>query len=141
MNLLMLIFLLFPLAAGAQIAAGSGHSFHPIIEFGHEGGNLRPYRIGIDAAGHIKVMKGNPQLKAQSIPAEQVQELLQKATDNSFWKGVPGSETPASALPDFGFVFVTVHSTKGKVTKHHGAQSGPLGEFYSTLSDLVLAKP
>ena len=141
MNLLTVILLLFPLAAGGQIVARSGHTFHPVIEFGHYGGNLRPYTIGIDAAGHVKVMKGNPRLKAQSIPVGQVQEFLQKATDKRFWQEVSGPATPTSALPDFGFVFVTVRTTTGKVTKHHGAQSGPLGEIYSKLSDLVLANP
>lgn len=115
-------------------------AFRPVIEFGHQGGNLRPYRIGIDAGGQVKVLAGSPHLKADHIPAEKVQELLQMASDESFWKSTAADDARAQKmLPDFGFVFVRVHVTGQRAIYHRGRQTGPLGKFYTELSDLVLA--
>lgn len=111
----------------------------PVIEFGHEGGNLRPYRVAIYADGRVKALKGAPSLKAQSVPAEKVTELVSRATDRKFWKRGRIEKRPA--LPDFGFAFVRVRTQSGRIIYHHGPQTGPLGEYYSALSDLVLAKP
>jgi hypothetical protein len=118
-------------------------AFRPVIEFGHQGGNLRPYKIGIDANGQVRVLQGRPQLATNHIPAEKVQELVSMASDNSFWESSPADDAKAQrGLPDFGFVFVRVRAAAGShpVIYHHGRQAGPLGKFYAQLSDLVLAQ-
>ena len=117
----------------------SRQAFRPVVEFGHKGGNLRPYRIGIDASGQVKVLQGSPQLKAESIPAEKVQELVREASDDQFWKASAEEEASAQKiLPDFGFVFVKVRSAGHRVIYHQGRPAGPLGRFYDQLSELLL---
>src|SRR3954470_11918710 len=96
-------------AAPPRPRALSHAGFRPVIEFGHKGGNLRPYRIGIDASGLVKVLQGSPQLKAESVAPEKVQELLREASDDQFWKAGAAQDAEApKILPDFGFVFVRV---------------------------------
>lgn len=130
----------FLLMASMPATATTARTFRPVIEFGHKGGNLRPYRIGIDASGQVKVLEGSPQLKANRIPAEKVQELLQEASDKSFWESSSADDAQAQrVLPDFGFVFVKVRVTGRRLIYHHGRYAGPLGRFYTQLSDLVLA--
>jgi hypothetical protein len=117
-------------------------AFRPVIEFGHEGGNLRPYKIGIDANGRVKILAGNLQLKTERIPAEKVRELVTLASDKGFWESSAADETEAQkVLPDFGFVFVRVKAAGRRVIYHHGRQRGALGKFYAQLSDLVLEQP
>jgi hypothetical protein len=111
----------------------------PAIEFGHEGGNLRPYRVVIYEDGRVKTKEGAVSLKVDSVSSNKVKELVSKATDKAFWKRGPIAARPS--LPDFGFVFVRVRARSGKTSYHRGAQTGPLGEFYSELSDLILASP
>jgi len=132
------MFLILLLALTAQTYATSHRSFEPVIEFGHEGGNLRPYRIGISKDGRVKALNGNPLLKVEKLSRVQVRSLLHKATEGRFWKRPGDAERPR--LPDLGFVFVRVHASGRRVVEHRGAQSGPLGEFYSILSELVLAR-
>lgn len=133
--ILLSCFLLMALAP-----ATTARTFRPVIEFGHKGGNLRPYRIGIDASGQVRVLEGSPQLKADRIPAEKVQELLQMASDKNFWESTAADDAQAQkVLPDFGFVFVRVRAAGRRVIYHHGRYAGPLGKFYTQLSDLVLA--
>lgn len=108
----------------------------PVIEFGHEGGNLRPYRIAIYKDGRVVALKGVPALKTSSIPIEKLDELVAKATDPNFWKR--GRIESRPTIPDFGFVFVRVRAPSGRTIYRHGAQKGPLGEFYSLLSGIVL---
>jgi hypothetical protein len=119
--------------------AGVTKAAQPAIEFGHEGGNLRPYKIAVFEDGRIEVIEGSPALKVRSISADKVKELVHKASSRTFWKGSHVEARPA--LPDFGFVFVKVRTPAGKIIYHNGAQSGRLGEFYSQLSDLVIEKP
>jgi hypothetical protein len=120
--------------------AVSSPAFRPVIEFGHKGGNLRPYRIGIDAGGHVKVLAGRPQLKVESIPAEKVEELLREASDDTFWKTSAEEDAQAKKiLPDFGFVFVRVRAPGGRSIYHQGRYAGPLGRFYDQLSEFLLA--
>jgi hypothetical protein len=117
-------------------------AFRPVIEFGHEGGNLRPYKIGIDGNGRVKILAGNLQLKTQRIPVEKVRELVSLASDKGFWESSEAVETEApKVLPDFGFVFVRVRAAGRRVIYHHGRQQGALGKFYAQLSDLVLEQP
>lgn len=111
----------------------------PAIEFGHEGGNLRPYRVVIYRDGRVETKEGVLSLKVDSLPSDKVKELVSKAADRNFWKKGPIAVRPS--LPDFGFVFVRVRTRSGMTISHHGAQTGPLGEFYSELSDLILANP
>lgn len=118
--------------------------FRPVIEFGHGGGNLRPYKIGIDANGQVRILDGSPQLKTQSIPVEKVAEFLKEAVNKEFWRSSSVEDRKAqNVLPDFGFVFVRVrvpgHSRR--IIYRHGPQAGPLGRFYAQLSDLVLTQP
>jgi hypothetical protein len=115
------------------------HTSRPVIEFGHEGGNLRPYRVAIYADGRVKAMEGVAPLKGDFIPADKVKELLRKATDKRFWLSGPSRKRPA--LPDFGVVFVKTWTASGKIIYHKGAQTGPLAEYYSLLTDLVFQKP
>jgi hypothetical protein len=131
-------------SAMTSTLANASLAFRPVIEFGHQGGNLRPYKIGIDANGQVRILQGRPPLKAKSIPAEKVRELVNMASDKAFWESSSADEGEAQrGLPDFGFVFVKVHAAKGSqpVIYHHGRQAGPLGKFYAQLSDLVLAQP
>jgi len=128
--------------AGAKrrTRANERPAFRPVIEFGHQGGNLRPYRIGIDASGRVKVLQGVPQLKVESIPAEKVSELVREASDEDFWKtNSADDEAAGKILPDFGFVFVKVHASGRRLIYHHGRHTGPLGRFYTELSELILA--
>lgn len=122
----------------AQSSAAGHRPAKPVIEFGHDGGNLRPYRIGINKTGRVKILMGAPSLKVEELPAEEVRILLRKASDKRFWKRPGDAKRPR--LPDLGFVFVKVRDSRGKIIEHRGAQTGPLGEFYSILSELVLAK-
>ena len=115
------------------------HASRPVIEFGHEGGNLRPYRVAIYPDGRVEAMEGVARLKGDFIPADKVKELLHKATDKHFWKSGPSKKRPA--LPDFGVVFVKIWSASGRIISHKGAQIGPLAEYYSLLSDAVFQKP
>lgn len=131
-------------AAMTSTHARASLAFRPVIEFGHQGGNLRPYKIGIDANGQVRVLQGRPQLKTREIPAEKVQELVSLASDKTFWESSSADEGQAQrGLPDFGSVFVRVRAAAGRqpVIYHHGRQAGPLGKFYAQLSDLVLAQP
>ena len=129
-------------AKGSAVGATpvvSHQAFRPVIEFGHKGGNLRPFRIGIDESGRVKVLQGGPQLKVESIAAEKLQELLREASDDSFWKTSAAEEAQAQKiLPDFGFVFVKVRSAGHRVIYHQGRHTGPLGRFYDKLSELLL---
>jgi hypothetical protein len=125
-------------ATASSKPASVTHTPRPVIEFGHEGGNLRPYRVAIYADGRVEAMEGVAPLKGDFIPADKVKELVRKATDKGFWKSGPSKKRPA--LPDFGFVFVKV-STSGRIIYHKGAQTGPLAEYYSLLTDLVFQKP
>lgn len=111
----------------------------PVIEFGHEGGNLRPYRVAIYADGQVVNLEGIAPLKGDLIPPDKVKELVRKARDKRFWKSGPSKKRPA--LPDFGFVFVKVRTASGRIINHTGAQIGPLAEYYSLLTDLVFQKP
>jgi hypothetical protein len=123
----------------ANAPAHDTKAAQPAIEFGHEGGNLRPYKIAVFEDGRIETLEGLPALKVDSISPDKVKELVHKASSKDFWKGSHIEARPA--LPDFGFVFVKVRTPTGKIINHHGAQSGRLGELYSQLSDLVLEKP
>lgn len=128
-------------AMASTLTATTRLTFRPVIEFGHDGGNLRPYRIGIDANGQVRVLKGRPHLKTDHIPAEKVRELISLASDKSFWESsaADDAQTP-QVLPDFGFVFVRVRSAGGHPAIYHrGQHTGALGRFYTQLSDLVLA--
>ncbi|HEV7374505.1 MAG TPA: hypothetical protein VGN95_07300 [Pyrinomonadaceae bacterium] len=131
-------------AAMTSTHANAPLAFRPVIEFGHQGGNLRPYKIGIDASGRVRVLQGRTQLATNHIPAEKVQELVSMASDKSFWESSSADDAETKrGLPDFGFVFVRVRAAAGSqpVIYHHGRQTGPLGKFYAQLSDLVLAHP
>jgi hypothetical protein len=119
--------------------AGVTKAAQPAIEFGHEGGNLRPYKIAVFEDGRIEVIEGSPALKSHSISAEKIKDLVQKASHKNFWKSSHIDERPA--LPDFGFVFVKVKTASGRIINHKGAQIGPLAEYYSLLTDLVLQNP
>ena len=119
-------------------ASNTKQTEKPAIEFGHEGGNLRPYRVVIYRDGRVETKEGAVSLKVDSLPSDKVKELVSKASDRDFWKKGPIAARPS--LPDFGFVFVRVRTRSGKTIYHHGAQTGPLDEFYSQLSDLVLEK-
>ena len=123
----------------ANKPAGVPQAAHAAIEFGHQGGNLRPFKIAIFEDGRIEVIEGIRTLKVQSLSPEKVNELVHTASNKDFWKGSHIAQRPA--LPDFGFVFVKVRTPAGKLIYHRGAQSGRLGEFYSELSDLVIEKP
>ena len=144
-----LLTILMPLACGPETMSQSSRGANqsapvtnaksPAIEFGHEGGNLRPYKIVVFEDGRIEVIDGSPALNVHSLSPEKVKDLVRKSTSKNFWKGLPIDKRPA--LPDFGFVFVKVRTPAGKIIYHHGAHAGRLGEFYSELSDLVLEKP
>ena|ERR1700720_2483590 len=122
-----------------QHSVKSNTKSQPAIEFGHEGGSLRPYRIVIYTNGAVEIKDGAPSLKVDSITTEKVQEVVDKASNRTFWKN--GETVTRPSLPDYGFVFVRVRTRSGKTIYHHGAQTGPLGELYSELFDLVMAKP
>jgi hypothetical protein len=127
-------------------AANAGRAFRAVIEFGHEGGNLRPYKIGIDADGRVKVLEGGPQLKTRRISTEKVRELVLEASDKSLWESsaAAGAAATKKVLPDFGFVYIKVRAVDGRhsvVLDRHGQPTGTLGSFYEQLSDLVLAQP
>lgn len=127
-------------SAGRPRATVSRAAFRPVIEFGHRGGNLRPYRIGIDASGRVKILQGRPPLKADSVPAEKVEELLREASDAQFWKTTAEDDAAAQKiLPDFGFVFVRVRTADGRRINHQGRASGPLGKLFDQLAELILA--
>ncbi|MDT5122002.1 MAG: hypothetical protein QOC96_1484 [Acidobacteriota bacterium] len=128
---------------GVEIPAQVSRAFRPVIEFGHAGGNLRPYRIGIDANGLVKVLEGSPQLKAEHISAEKVRELVRMANNKKFWESSSADTAEGQkVLPDFGFVFVKVRAAgRRRLIYHHGQATGPLGRFYTQLSDLVMAQP
>lgn len=121
----------------AQSSAAGHRPVKPVIEFGHEGGNLRPYRIGISKTGRVEILMGTPSLRVAKLSADEVRTLLHNASDRRFWKRPGDNKRPR--LPDLGFVFVKVRDSRGKIIEHRGAQTGPLGEFYSILSKLVLA--
>jgi len=134
-----------PDIGAVQNAAVPKGPFQPVIEFGHAGGNLRPYKIGIDAAGQVRILDGGPQLKTQSIPVEKVRELLSEARNKRFWKSTSAEDRKAqNVLPDFGFIFVKVragsHQSRRTIYRR-GPEAGPLGRFYAQLSDLVLTQP
>jgi hypothetical protein len=131
-------------ATAVKTPARTGRGFRPVIEFGHEGGNLRPYRIGVDANGRVKVLKGSPQLKVRRISVEKLRELVSVASDKNFWeKSSADDAEEQKVLPDFGFVFVRLRQTSGspRTIYHQGQQAGPLGRFYTQLADLVLVEP
>lgn len=119
--------------------AGVTKAAQPVIEFGHEGGNLRPYKVAIYADGRIQNLEGVAPLKDDLIPPDKLKELVRKARDKRFWNSGPSKKRPA--LPDFGFVFVKVRTASGRIISHKGAQIGPLAEYYSLLTDLVFQKP
>lgn len=139
------ILLLLVLAAGGdaitqlRTPASVAAKDQPVIQFGHEGGSLRPFTIALYEDGRVEATKGAPPLKTNSISPDKVKELIAKASSKSFWKKSHIEERPT--VPDFGFVFVKARSASGKIINHHGAKSGRLGEFYSELSDLVLKEP
>jgi hypothetical protein len=128
---------------GAKTSGRSKRAARPIIEFGHKGGNLRPYTIAIDEGGRVRVLAGAPPLKTHRIPAGKVQEIVNKARDDSFWKTGQTEAEQKPTLPDFGSVFIKVRvpGHTSRVIRREGAQVGPLGEFYQMLSDFVLATP
>jgi hypothetical protein len=126
-------------ATASSKPASVRHTSRPVIEFGHQGGNLRPYRVAIYADGRVEAIEGIAPLKGDFIPADKVKELVRKATDKGFWKSGPSKKRPA--LPDFGFVFVKVRTASGRIIYHKGAQTGPLAEYYALLSDAVFQKP
>ena len=126
-------------ATASSKPASVTHSSRPVIEFGHEGGNLRPYRVAIYADGRVQNLEGVAPLKGDLIPADRVKELVHKATDKHFWKTGPAKKRPA--LPDFGVVFVKVRTASGRIIYHKGAQIGALAEYYSLVSDTVFQKP
>ncbi len=126
-------------ATGIKKATKARHAAPPVIEFGHEGGNLRPYKVGIYADGRVEPLRGLPSVTTNGVSAERVKELVRKSGDRTFWSR--GSAQKRPALPDFGFVFVRVRTPSGRIIYRHGAQTGPLGELYSELSELVLSKP
>ncbi|MDT4897133.1 MAG: hypothetical protein QOH25_2210 [Acidobacteriota bacterium] len=129
-------------SAMTPLPADAKSVFRPVIEFGHEGGNLRPYKIGIDASGRVRVLAGRPQLKVERIAAEKVRELVSLASNKGFWESSAADDMEAQKVPpDFGFVFVRLRAATRRVIYHHGRQAGALGRFYTQLSDLVLVQP
>jgi hypothetical protein len=143
MNLTVVLLTILMLSAGRnplnQSSSAAIQEMRPAIEFGHEGGNLRPYKIAFFQDGRVEAIEGAPSFKTRSISPDKVKELIAKASRKNFWTGSRTSKRPR--LPDFGFVFVKVRTASGKTIYHHGAQSGRLGEFYSQLAALVLEQP
>jgi hypothetical protein len=66
----------------------------PAIEFGHEGGNLRPYRVVIYRDGRVELKEGAVSLKVDSVPSDKVKELVSKGSDRGFWKKGPIAARP-----------------------------------------------
>jgi hypothetical protein len=129
--------------AHSQMHPAGKRASRYVIEFGHGGGNLRPYKIAIAEDGRVKVLEGAPPLKTKHVPSEKVRELLSQAANEDFWNAKQREDEAKPVLPDFGFVFVKVRvqSQPSRVINKRGPQAGPLGEYYQTLSDLVLAQP
>jgi hypothetical protein len=112
----------------------------PVIEFGQEGGNIRPYSLMINSDGEV-TPSGPVSSQINHISPLTIKALVQLATMGEFWK-LP-EFSGQNSLPDTGAKFVTIHlsCTRKQVTVRGNPTAGSFAEVYSLLSDLTQIRP
>jgi hypothetical protein len=101
-----------------------GQAQGSVIQFGQEGGNIKPFAVKIDASGTVTGDAPNG-IKSDRLSASTVQALIKLARAERFWS-MP-EFTGAIRNPDAAARFITIH-----------LPCGQFAELYSTLSDLLI---
>lgn len=115
----------------------SGQVQGSVIQFGQEGGNIKPFAVKIDASGTVTGDAPNG-IKSDRLSPSTVQALIKLARAEHFWS-MP-ELTGGNTNPDVAARFITIHSlcATHHVVMRRGVNEWQFAELYSTLSDLLI---
>lgn len=137
-----------PLTVGAQPAAHhqqTAHRHHlvttgdsPAVEFGIQGGNIRPWTVQIMPDGTVQgQVSYGPTKKSIATPAVTLQGLAALADGEGFFSMAPSTQC-SGVLPDIATTFVTMHTLKAtKTVRVHGGCNANFNQLVAVLSDVA----
>jgi hypothetical protein len=122
-------------AGGPCIPAGHGPGIVPVISFGRNGGNIRPFQVDIAPDGTIVYTGTAPLASSYMISWQAVQGLVRLAGAVNFWT-MPARLAGANVLPDIATLSIGIRqgcSNAVKTVRAHGSPSLDFTEFFDAL--------
>jgi hypothetical protein len=109
----------------------------PAVQFGIQGGNIRPWSVNIGADGTVTASGINARNQHLTNPQQALNGFLAAADMEGFFT-MSGTQRCSGTLPDIASSFVAVHTTRGdKRVQVHGGCNSSFNQLFALLTNMA----
>lgn len=109
----------------------------PAVQFGIQGGNIRPWSVVIGEDGSVAANGTNARNQHLTSPKDALNGFLAAADAEGFFT-MSGTQRCTGTLPDVASSYIAVHTTKGdKRVQVHGGCNGSFNQLFALLTAMA----